>query len=157
MHIYDNEWMCIYSVLINNHCPIVYYLSQAVLSFCVCIHLQLSSTWWKRVQLRKCMNWSVSSLRLREMNCLWAEPPYPPTASPSLLHLPASCFKLPVAFCSCSFICSKPDTKACRRSEEDPTFITQMGGSLPHTGPCGITPPSTYEQQFRFFLNSCVF
>lgn len=74
-----------------------------------------------------CMNWSVFCLRLREMNCLWVEPPCPPTASPSLLRLPASCFKLPVAFCSCSFICSTMDSKACSGVWGGPYFYHTDG------------------------------
>lgn len=85
--------------------------------------------WWsyRHWAQKNRMNWSVSSLRLQEMNCLWVEPPCPPTASPPLLPLPASCFKLPVAFCSCSFICSAMDTKACRGVWGGPYFYHTDG------------------------------
>lgn len=43
--------------------------------------------------------------------------------------------------------------KPAGRCEEDPTFITQRGRIIAHTGPCGIIPPSTYEQQFCFFIH----
>lgn len=61
------------------------------------------------------------------MNCLWVEQPCPPTASPSPLHLPAPCFKLPVAFCSCSFISSTMDTKACGGERGEPYFYHTDG------------------------------
>lgn len=48
------------------------------------------------------------------MTYLWASPPCHPTASQTQLHLPAQCFKLPLALCWCSFICSSMDTKDCR-------------------------------------------
>lgn len=164
--------MCIYSVLINNHCPVVYHYSSQVLIFhrllCLLafayiyssVHDGKGSSWgnlthhhWAH---KICMNWSVSSLRLREMNCLWVQPSCPPTAFPSLLHLPASCFKLLVAFCSCSFICSTMDTKACREVWGGPYFYhTEREDHCAHR--TMWHHPSFYIWTAILFFYSCVF
>lgn len=50
-------------------------------------------------------------------SCSWASPHCQPTACQPPLHLPASCFKLPRAFCCCSSIGSTLDTKSLRGSK----------------------------------------
>lgn len=66
--------MCICSVLINNHCPIIYHYNSQVLIFhtlfCLLALAWLSSAWWKRVQLRKSEGHIVTELR----KTAWTDP-----------------------------------------------------------------------------------
>lgn len=103
------------------------------------------------------MNWSVPFLRPREMNSLWVEPPCPPTASPSLLRLPASCFKLPVAFCSCSFVCSTMDTKACRGGLRGGPYFYHTDGRIIAAHRTRWHHASYIWTAILFFFYSCVF
>lgn len=68
----------------------------------------------------------VSPSRRWETSCSWASRHCQPTACQPPPHLPASCFKLPPAFCCCSSTGSTTDTKKpAGVCAEDPQ---QMGG-----------------------------
>lgn len=97
------------------------------------------------------MSWSVSSCRLWEMNCPWVQPLCPPTATPSLLHLPASRFKLPLAFCSCSFICSTMDSKACRGCVWGGPYFYPTDGRIIAAHGTMWHHPSSYMYRNSFF------
>lgn len=169
VHIYYNTWMCIYSALINNHCQLVYHDSSQILIFHRLFCLLAFAYIYSSVHDGKGSSWGNMTIITRLIKTAWTDPclvlgsgkwtacgsSHPALQQPPHLRFTsqyhASNCLWPSALAPSS--AQQWTLKPAGRCEGDPTFITLMGGSLPHTGPCGIIPPSTYEQQFCFFIH----